>query len=115
MRNKSFLVTVYYALAAIAFFATWYFNWQYIAGGGSFEPAQFLGTAFANVLTTAITIDVYFAAVVFSIWVVSDSKQNAIKWPWAYVALCFCVGLAIAFPLYLANKNRNNIGEPANA
>ena len=107
LRRTSTLSTVYFTCAIAGLVATWYFNWQYIAGGGGFLPSQFFGTAFANVLTTAITIDVYFAAFVFSIWVIAESKRNGVKWPWLYVALCFSVGLAFAFPLYLAFKERS--------
>lgn len=107
LRRTSTLSTVYFTCAIAGLVATWYFNWQYIVGGGGFLPSQFFGAAFANVLTTAITIDVYFAAFVFSIWVIAESKRSGVKRPWLYVALCFSVGLAFAFPLYLAFKERS--------
>lgn len=74
--------------------------------GGGLAPGAFFGAAFANSLTAAITIDVYLSALVFSVWVVSDAKRHRIKRAWPYVVLCFCVGLAISFPLYLANRER---------
>lgn len=106
MKNKSNLVLLYQLLAVIGFLATWYYNGQYILNGGGLMPDEFFGAAFANVLTTAITIDVYLSAIVFSIWVVSDSKHHNIKWPWLYIALCFLVGLAISLPLYLAGREK---------
>ncbi len=106
MKNKPNLVALYRLLAAIGFLATWYYNSQYILEGGSLMPAQFFGAAFANLLTTALTIDVYLSALVFSIWVVSDSKRHTIQRPWLYIALCFLVGLAVAFPLYLAVREK---------
>ena len=107
LRSNTALSSVYFICAIAGLVATWYFNWQYIAGGGGILPSQFFGAAFANVLTTAITIDVYCAAFVFSIWVFAESKRDGVKWPWLYVALCFSVGLAFAFPLYLAFKERS--------
>jgi hypothetical protein len=104
MRKPSTLTIVYYALAVVGFIATWYYNSQYILNGGGLGPNEFFGAAFANALTTAITLDVYLAALVFSIWVVSDAKRVQVKWPWLYVVLCFAVGLAIAYPLYLARR-----------
>jgi Terpene cyclase DEP1 len=104
MSKKSSLTVLYYALALVGFLATWYYNGQYILHGGGLGTSQFFGAAFANSLTTAITIDVYLAALVFSVWVISDSKRISQKWPWLYVVLCLCVGLAVSFPLYLANR-----------
>lgn len=100
MRSKWF--TAYAALSILGLVATWYFNLQYFGSGGSIEPGPFFAAATANALTTAITIDVYVAALVFSVWVSSEWRQHAGPNPLPYVALCFAVGLAIAFPLYLA-------------
>jgi uncharacterized membrane protein len=100
------LAPVYYALAVIGFIATWYYNGLYLLGGGGLRPSEFFGTAFANALTTAITIDVYCAAVVFSIWIVTDSKRVGLRWPWFHILVCFFVGLAVAFPLYLAQREK---------
>ncbi|RZS46640.1 uncharacterized protein DUF2834 [Sphaerotilus mobilis] len=97
--------TVYRALALLAFVVTWTYNGRYILGGGGLGPAEFFGAAFANDLTQAITLDVYLAALVFSIWVVRESRRGvAVRWPWLHVAICFGIGLAIALPLYLAAR-----------
>lgn len=97
--------TAYRTLAFAAFVVTWYFNGRYILGGGGLGPTEFLGAAFANDLTQAITLDVYLAALAFSIWVVRESRSGiAVRRPWLYVALCFGIGLAIALPLYLAAR-----------
>ena len=106
MNKKSSLTTLYYALALVGFLATWYHNGRYLLSGGGFGPDEFFGAAFANSLTTAITIDVYLAALVFSVWVINDSKRTAQQWPWLYVVLCFVVGLAIALPMYLARREK---------
>ena len=106
MSTKPSLTKLYYALALVGFLVTWHYNGQYILNGGGLGPNEFFGAAFANLLTTAITIDVYFTALVFSVWVISDSKRIALKWPWLYVVLCFGVGLAISLPLYLANREK---------
>lgn len=100
MRSPLFLP--YAALAVLGLVATWYFNLQYFATGGSVAPAPFLAAATANALTTAITIDVYIAAAVFSVWIISERRQASAPHPLPYVILCFALGLAFAFPLYLA-------------
>ena len=104
MRPHARLATVYYVLALLGLAATGYYNAVYLLNGGGLGPSAFFGAAFANALTAAITLDVYIAALVFSVWVVSDAKRAHLRWPWMYVVLCFFVGLAIAFPLYLARR-----------
>ncbi|HOY70529.1 MAG TPA: DUF2834 domain-containing protein [Methylotenera sp.] len=115
MSKKSALPTLYYVLAVVGLLATWYYNVQYFMNGGGLGPSEFFGAAFANPLTTSITIDVYFTAFVFSVWVLNDSKRIAIKLPWLYVVLCFCVGLAISLPLYLAAREKGSLKDKANA
>ncbi|HJV76087.1 MAG TPA: DUF2834 domain-containing protein [Noviherbaspirillum sp.] len=96
--------TMYYVLAAIGLIATWYFNVQFFLDGGSVAPDSFFGSALANALTTAITVDIYWAALVFSTWAVLERSRAGSPSPWLYIALCFGVGLAFAFPLYLGRR-----------
>ncbi|HEY9095405.1 MAG TPA: DUF2834 domain-containing protein [Hydrogenophaga sp.] len=66
-------------------------------------PSVFWPDAFANALTGAITLDVYLAALAFSVWVLCERRLPR---PWLYVLMCFGVGLAFALPLYLARRQR---------
>lgn len=99
--TNRYVAPLYFAVAIIALLVTWYFNIQFLVQGGSIMPAVFFGAAFANPLTTSITLDVIFAAIVFSIWVVSESKRLGLRRSWVYIVLCFAVALAVAFPLFL--------------
>lgn len=95
---------LFFTAAVIGLVLTWYFNFQFFAGGGSVAPESFLGSAFANPLTTAITLDVYWCALVFSAWIVMEKREPSAPRPWGYVLLCFAVGLAFALPLYLGRR-----------
>ncbi len=86
-------------LAVLGLVLPWRFNWQYFAEGGSVLPGAFFGAAFANALTTAITLDVYLAALTFSVAVAADKTAGRLRW-WA-IALTFFVGLSFALPGYL--------------
>lgn len=86
-------------LAIVGLVLPWWFNVRYLSGGGSLAPGAFFGAAFANPLTTAITLDVYLAAGAFCIGVAADSDAGPRRW-WA-VPLTFGVGLSFALPLYL--------------
>ena len=101
MKIVKSLPAFYFAMAVVGLMATWYYNILYFSDGGGIAPGQFFGAAFANSLTTAITIDIYLSALVFSVWVWFDAKENSVKWPAFYIALCFSIGLAVALPLFL--------------
>jgi hypothetical protein len=83
---------------------TRYFNIQFFAAGRSVAPGSFLGAALANPLTTSITLDIYWAANVFSIWVIRERHRSGVRRPWLYIAACFLLGPAFVFPLYLGRR-----------
>lgn len=89
------------ALVVLGLLVPWYFNLRYFAGGGSVLLHIFLRDAMVNALTTAITLDVYLAAVGFSVLVLSERR---VRRPWLYVAACFGVGLSFALPLYVLRR-----------
>lgn len=84
--------------AAIGLLLPWAFNLRYFASGGSVLPSVFWRDAMANALTSAITLDVYWSALVFSVWVLQERR---VRRPWVMVAACFGIGLSFALPLYL--------------
>lgn len=95
---------LYRAMAVVGLFGTWYFNVQFFAQGGSLAPAVFFGAALANPLSTAITLDVYWCALTFLVWVGRASPRDRVGrnlLVWGAVSLG--VGLAVALPLYLAS------------
>jgi hypothetical protein len=98
------IAILYYALAIFGLAVTWYFNLQFFAGGGSVAPDSFFPAALANPLSTAITIDIYLSGLVFSVWAVLERNQVSSPQPWLYIILCFGIGLAFAFPLYLGRR-----------
>jgi MFS-type transporter involved in bile tolerance (Atg22 family) len=91
-------------LAVAGLLLPWYFNLAYFAGGGSVAPAVFFRDAFANSLTTAITADVYLAALAFSVGVAADRRMSKARW--LAIPVCFGIGLAVALPLYLLWRAR---------
>ncbi|NML18663.1 DUF2834 domain-containing protein [Azohydromonas caseinilytica] len=96
------------ALAAAGLALPWYFNLAFFASGGSVAPGEFFGAAFANALTTAITLDVYLAAFAFSVGVAADASGGRPRW--LAVPLCFGIGLAFALPMYLWWRSRPSAG-----
>ena len=87
------------AIAVVGLLLPWFYNLQYFSDGGSVLPGVFFQHAFANPLTTAITLDVYLAAIAFSVGVGMDRAAGGLRW-WA-IPLTFLVGLSFALPGYL--------------
>lgn len=79
---------------------------SYFVGSGNIEFGPHLQSATVNPAATAITVDIYFSVLVFSPWAFRESKRIGVKWPAAYAVLSFGVGLAFAFPLFLAFRER---------
>lgn len=86
-------------MALVGLVLPWWFNLRYFAAGGGVAPGEFFGAAFANPLTTAITLDVYLSAVVFCGAVALDRAAGA--WRWWALPVTFGVGLSFALPFYL--------------
>lgn len=86
-------------LAIAGVLLPWRYNLLYFAQGGSALPDVFFRDAFANALTTAITLDVYIAALSFSVAIAMDRAAGGVRW-WA-IPLTFLVGLSFALPAYL--------------
>jgi len=101
-RRPRFYISALGLLAVLGLVLPWQHHLAYFASGGSVLPSVFFRDATANALTTAITIDVYLAALAFSLGVAADRRIGARRW--AYLPLCFFVGLAFALPLYLADR-----------
>lgn len=101
---------LFLVLAAAGVLLPWHFNLRWFAGGGSVLPGVFFRDAMANALTTAITLDVYLAAVAFSLGVAADRTGGRARW-WALPAT-FCVGLSAALPGYLWWRTRPGAAHP---
>lgn len=93
---------LYFCLAVFGLVATWFYNLQYFAGASTYAFTPYLQSALVNAVTTAITIDIYICALVFSIWAWRESNRIGMSNSWLYIVLAFGVGLAFAFPLFLA-------------
>lgn len=68
------------------------------------DITRFFHDAMANTVTTAITVDVYLAALTFCIWV---GWERRVPNRLLYALLCLGVGLSFALPLYLLERHAN--------
>ena len=79
MSSNRFLTPLLAALAVIGLVLPWRYNLAYFAAGGSVLPEVFFRDAFANALTSAITLDVYLSALAFSAGVATSSPSTALS------------------------------------
>ena len=77
------------------------------------KPDETITALFINRISTIFAIDLFWAVLVFFIWLVVESKRLGMKNTWKYFLLTMLFGLAGTFPLFLwarekyLNKNEN--------
>lgn len=100
--KKNKLKWFYFLMSVVGLILPWIFNLEYFANSENIHFLPYLNTLTVNPATTGLTIDVYLAALVFSVWLVKESHELRIKNSFLYIIACFGLGIAFAFPLFLA-------------
>jgi len=106
MNRQILLSWIYFAVALIGTVWCWLYFIQYFQEANSIMIGPFLQSAMTTPASSGVVVDAYFAGIAFAIMAVTSSSKDRIKWPWAYVAICFLVGLCLALPLYLGMRER---------
>lgn len=97
----------YAGLALLGLLGTWYFNIQYVAQGGGFNPAAWLRLGFVNPAAASITVDLLVAFATFLVWTVLEARRLGMPVAWLYPVIGFLVAFAFAFPLFLLMRERH--------
>ena len=106
MFSKATLSTIYFALAFAGTFLSWWYFIGHFQDENSILIGPFLKSATSTPASTGVAIDAYFSGIVFAIMAVTTASRDRVKWPWAYVVICFLIGLCLALPLYLGMRER---------
>ena len=106
MSRASKLSWIYFALAFVGTIWSWLHFIEYFQSANSILIGPFLKSAMATSASTGVAIDAYFSGIVFTVMAVTTAKKDQVKYPWAYVAICFLVGLCLALPLYLGMREK---------
>lgn len=105
MRSRE---AVYALLALAGLLAPWYFNVRYAAQGGSLlDVGAAIRLAFANPVSSSLSIDVLIAFAVFVVWVVPEARRIGMRAGWIYPLLGLLIAFAFAFPLFLLMRERH--------
>ena len=65
------------------------------------KPTDTVAALFINRISTIFAIDLFWAVLVFFIWLTIEGNRLGMKRTWTYIALTMLFGLAGAFPLFL--------------
>ena len=106
MTRSTLLPGVYFALAIVGTAWSWLYFIEYFQSADSILIGPFIKSAMVTPASSGVAIDAYFSGIVFTVMAITSSTRDKVKWPWAYVAACFLVGLCLALPLYLGMKER---------
>lgn len=93
---------VYLLLAVIGGIVPYLFLGPYLATAG-FDPAGFLGAAFANPVASGLTADLLISSGVLFVLIGANGDGRRAGW---FVALNVLVGLSCALPAYLYVRER---------
>ncbi|MBW3671142.1 MAG: DUF2834 domain-containing protein [Acidobacteria bacterium] len=105
MRSRE---AVYTLLALAGLIAPWYFNIRYAAQGGSLlDLGGAIRLAFANPVSSSLSVDVLIAFAVFIVWVLPEARRIGMRAGWIYPVLGFLIAFAFAFPLFLLMRERH--------
>ncbi len=96
----------YLATALIGLCVTWYFNLQAMSADPNFSFASFIADNYVNPSSASITNDIAVVCVVFFFWCYAESKRLGIKGWWLYIPLSLVIAIAVAFPIFLFQRER---------
>ena len=65
------------------------------------KPNETITSLFVNRISTIFAIDLFYAVLIFFIWLVIEGKRLGMKNSWKYIVLTMLFGLAGTFPLFL--------------
>jgi hypothetical protein len=99
---------VYGPLALAGLVATWYFNISYAMQGGSLSDIDAAARlAFANPISSSLSVDVLIAFVAFALWAGPEARRIGMRAGWVYPLLGLFIAFAFAYPLFLLRRERH--------
>ena len=71
------------------------------------KPDETITALFINRISTIFAIDLFWAVLVFFIWLIIEGKKSGMKNTWKYILLTMLFGLAGTFPLFLWTREKH--------
>ncbi|BBX22702.1 hypothetical protein MTER_21130 [Mycolicibacter terrae] len=103
--------SVYAAIAAVAFVATWSQNLAYQVTALDFFSSFWRETRLTPA-SRSVTIDILMFGLAAAVLMVSEARKHGVRLVWAYIVGGLFVGISVTFPLFLiARQLRLNSSE----
>jgi hypothetical protein len=101
------LVVFYAAMAAAALVATGWHNVTYFTSDGDTDLTGYVGAAFANSASSALTLDLAFVGVVCLAFILVEGRRVGLSGWWlaALFVGSAAVAIAVTFPLFLMMRS----------
>ena len=103
--------TIYLTLAAAGFIAPNIFVTLVSIETGNIlrclDPLATIDGMFANQISTAFMVDLFFVVGVFFLWSHTEAKKLKMAHPWKLWILTMLFGIAVAFPLFLFQRENH--------
>ncbi len=107
MKNWTPLMCVYLLFSIVgAILPGYYIILHLIETKGSFTIAEFISSGMANLLSSAITLDLFIGAGCFLLWIIIEGHRMRMKNLWFYFVFTFTISFAFAGPLFLFMRER---------
>jgi hypothetical protein len=91
---------LYLFLALIGLVLPYYFLGSFVAESG-LDPAAFVKQLFGTKISSFFAVDLLISAVVFLVFVRSETLRCRMRRWWLYLAATLLVGLSFALPIFL--------------
>lgn len=93
-------------MAIVGTLIPWLFFGAFFSVEGLNVPF-FVQSLFVNGAAAGFSADVLITIIVFWVWSWNDAAKNGVATWWLVLPASFCVGLSLAFPLYLYLRERH--------
>ena len=91
-----------------------YYIFQFLTTGGNFTIGKFISSGMTNLLSSAITLDLFIGAGCFLVWIIIEGHRMKMKNLWFYFIFTFTISFAFAGPLFLFMRERRLVLDEKN-
>ena len=99
--------SIYFMLAVLGVIAGWYFNIQYyMTAGPEFGWIDWIERCLVNPASASALMDLTFAYIILSIWMVWEAGRLGMRFGWLYIVLAVGISLAYGLGLFLMFRER---------
>jgi hypothetical protein len=98
---------IFYGLVGVlALVGTWTNNLRLPGGDPLSMTLRFWEGTLVNPASRSVTVDIVFLCLPVICWMLAEARRLRIRAVWAYVAAGFFIGISVAFPVFMLQRER---------